>query len=154
VDSRAQPLTFDHIQADNQRTIENYLEARKVETNLSKGFQTVTSYTLRSLSRSANKNFKDITREDIVFFLNSLRKSETEDPTHKWIGTYNLYLIITSTFFKWLYYPTTEPKERPKPDVLQNLKRLKRKEKSTYKPSDMWTQEDDLSFLFIIVTLS
>jgi Phage integrase family. len=88
-----------------------------------------------------------MTRNDLVLFLNSIRKSESEDPTHKWIGTYNLYLIITSTFFKWLYYPKTEPKERPRPEILQNLKRLKRRERSTYKPSDMWTQDDDLLFL-------
>ena len=62
-------------------------------------------------------------------------------------GTYNLYLMTIDTFFKWLYYPKTEPKERPKPDILLNIKRLKRKEKSSYKPTDMWTQEDDLLFL-------
>jgi integrase/recombinase XerD len=71
----------------------------------------------------------------------------TIDPNHKWIGTYNLHLVIISTFFKWLYYPKTEPKERPKPEVIQNLKRLKRRENSTYKPTDMWTQDDDLLFL-------
>ena len=55
--------------------------------------------------------------------------------------------MTIDTFFKWLYYPKTEPKERPKPDILLNIKRLKRKEKSSYKPTDMWTQEDDLLFL-------
>jgi len=40
-----------------------------------------------------------------------------------------------------------EPKERSKPEVLLNLSRLKRKETSTYKTSDMWTQDDDLLFL-------
>jgi hypothetical protein len=44
-------------------------------------------------------------REDLVSYLNSLRKSEAEDPNHRWIGTYNTYLIILITFFKWLYYP-------------------------------------------------
>ena len=83
----------------------------------------------------------------MISFLNSVRKSETDDPNHKWIGTYNLYLVIMTTFFKWLFYPDMEPKERPKPDVIQNIKRLGRKEKSTYKPSDMWTQEDDILFL-------
>ncbi|MDW0156328.1 MAG: hypothetical protein QOK83_08165 [Nitrososphaeraceae archaeon] len=56
-------------------------------------------------------------------------------------------MITISTLFKWFYNPKIEPKERPKPDVIQNLKQLKRKEKSTYKPTDMWTQEDDLLFL-------
>jgi len=52
-----------------------------------------------------------------------------------------------TTFFKWFFYPDMEPKERPKPDVILNIKRLGRKEKSTYKPSDMWAQEDDILFL-------
>jgi len=50
----------------------------------------------------------------LISFLNSVRKSETDDPNHKWIGTYNLYLVIMTTFFKWLFYPDIKPKERPK----------------------------------------
>jgi hypothetical protein len=40
------------------------------------------------------KSFKDMTREDIVGYLNSLRKTEEADPLHKWIGTYNLHRIV------------------------------------------------------------
>jgi hypothetical protein len=40
-----------------------------------------------------------------------------------------------------------EPDERPKPPVVENIQQLKRKEKSIYKPTDMWTSEDDLLFL-------
>ncbi len=50
-------------------------------------------------------------------------------------------------FFKWLYYPDIQPAERPKPSVVENIFQLKRKEQSVYKPSDLWTQEDDLLFL-------
>jgi integrase/recombinase XerD len=131
----------------NQKIINDYFEARRTETNLAGSTQIVINNTLNRLSRYANKNFNDVTREDIISFLNTLRKNETDDPNHKWIGTYNLYLMTIDTFFKWLYYPKTEPKERPKPEVLLNVKRLKRKEKSAYKPTDMWTQEDDLLFL-------
>jgi integrase/recombinase XerD len=34
-----------------------------------------------------------------------------------------------------------------KPDCIMGIKQLKRKEVSCYKPSDLWTQEDDLIFL-------
>ena len=37
--------------------------------------------------------------------------------------------------------------KRPKPAVIDNLPFLKRKEKSIYKPSDLWSTEDDLLFL-------
>jgi integrase/recombinase XerD len=48
---------------------------------------------------------------------------------------------------KWLYYPDIEPRKRPKPNVVQNLSKLKRREISGYKPSDMWDAEDNLIFL-------
>jgi hypothetical protein len=40
---------------------------------------------------STKKPLKQLDREDILAFPDSLRKSETADPLHKWIGTYNLY---------------------------------------------------------------
>jgi integrase len=48
-----------------------------------------------------------------------------------------------------VYYPDLSPKERQtkKPEVISNLSQLKRKEKSIYKPTDLWTQEDDQLFL-------
>jgi integrase len=75
-----------------------------------------------------NKQFKAIYREDIISFLDSFRKSETSDPLHKWIGTYNNYRMHLLRFFKWLYYPDIEPDKRPKPEVIENIPQLKRKE--------------------------
>jgi hypothetical protein len=46
-----------------------------------------------------------------------------------------------------LHSPELEPDKRPKPPVVENVIQLKRKEKSIYKPSDLWTPEDDLLFL-------
>jgi site-specific recombinase XerD len=133
-ESQTNPLDkirIQETQSENQKIIDDYVEARKVETNITNYTQLNIIKTLKYFSRHLNKSFQDVTREDIVSYLNSLRKNETYDRNHKWIGTYNLYLVIISTFFKWFFYPKTEPKERPKPDVIQNLKRLKRKEKST-----------------------
>jgi integrase len=94
------------------------------------------------------KAFINMTREDVVSYLDSLRKPEDSDPYHKWIGTYNLRSVYFLRFFKWLYYPSMEPKKRLKPDVLQNVPQLKRKEISTIKPSDLWSAEtDDYIFL-------
>ena len=60
---------------------------------------------------------------------------------HRWIGTYNIYRIHLVKFFKWLHYPDLEPKKRPKPEVIQNILQLKRKEQSIYKPTDLWTAQ-------------
>ena len=94
-----------------------------------------------------DKTFKDLTRTNILGFLDSFRKTEDQDPLHKWIGTYNIYRMHLLRFFKWLYYPDIEPDKRPKPSVIENIPKLRRKETSVYKPSDLWTQQDDLLFL-------
>ncbi len=66
---------------------------------------------------------------------------------HKWIGTYNLYRIHLIRFFKWLYHPNKQHKDRTNPKVVENIPQLKRKEKSIYRPTDLWTAQDDLLFL-------
>jgi integrase len=91
--------------------------------------------------------FKDMTKEQILDFLDNLRKPEASDPLHKWIGTYNLFRIYFIRFFKWLFYPDMVPQKRPKPSVIENIPRLRRKKISIYKPSDLWTNEDDAIFL-------
>jgi site-specific recombinase XerD len=108
------------IQIENQKVIDDFLEARRIEVNISKNTKQLRANTLNYLSRHANKEFQDLTRDDIISFLNSVRKSETEDPNHKWIGTHNLYLVIITTFLKWFYNPNVEPKERVRPDILQS----------------------------------
>jgi hypothetical protein len=41
------------------------------------------------------------------------KKSESEDPLHKWIASYNLRLVVFTRFYRWLYYPNIEdPKRR------------------------------------------
>ena len=80
-------------------------------------------------------------------FLDNYRKPESVDPMHKWIGTYNVFRTFLVRFFKWLYYPDIQPNARPKPAVIENIGRLKRKEISIYKPTDLWTEEDDALFL-------
>lgn len=66
---------------------------------------------------------------------------------HRWIGSYNLKLGCFIKFFKWLYYPDIEPGKREKPEAVLNIQFLRRKEKSVYKPGDLWTAEDHNIFL-------
>jgi integrase len=117
-------------------------------------------YTIQFLSEISrtvgiNKKFIDMTRDDILSYLDKSRKPEDEDPLHKWIGSYNIRCVILFRFFKWLYYPNiTNPKKRSelssqenRPEYIIGIPQLRRKEISCYKPSDLWTQEDDLLFL-------
>jgi hypothetical protein len=134
---------------ENALIISEYVIAVKREVNVSTGYTKSIIQTLVDLSRfhSNKKNFKEMFREDLLLYLDSLRRPEAVDSLHKWIGTYNLRKAIILKFFKWLYYPDIESSKRPKPHVVENITQLKRKEQSIYKPTDLWTQEDDLIFL-------
>jgi integrase/recombinase XerD len=121
----------------------------KTEINLSHGHTKnhIMVLTLLSQFHNNKKSFREMTRDDILSYLNRLRKPESNDPLHKWIGSYNLYKTFFVRFFKWLYYPDLQESNRPRPHVVENIPQLKRKEQSIYKPSDLWTLEDDALFL-------
>lgn len=97
---------------ENALTIFNYIISMKHEVNLSDNYRTSTLKALAKLSNFTNKEFSMITREDLLSFLNSLRKQELLDPLHRWIGTYNNYLVVISRFFKWFYYPSLPQKDQ------------------------------------------
>ena len=133
----------------NTLTICDYVTSLKSEINPSNYYRRNTIILLCKFSMFFKnvKSYKEITREDILLFLDTRRKIETEDPLHKWIGTYNLYRVQLMRFFKWLYHPDIDYQQRPKPGPIANIHRLRRKEKSIYKPADLWTPEDDSLFL-------
>ena len=134
---------------ENALIVCDYMSSLKSEINPSCNYKMHTVILLCTFSIFFKnvKLFKEVTREDILSFLDSFRKIESVDPLHKWIGTYNLFSIELKRFFKWLHYPDMEYKQRPKPSVFENIHQLKRKEKSIYKPTDLWTPEDDSLFL-------
>jgi integrase len=132
----------------NISVIIEYIQAMKTETSLSDHYRKNTIEALTRFSKdNNNKLFKDISRDDIIAFLNHFRKTETADPLHRWIGTYNQYRMIILRFFKWFYSPNVEQDKRSNPSIIENIPPQKRKEMSIYKPSDLWTQNDDLLFL-------
>ncbi len=129
------------IRRDNSLAIVDFVSSMKTEINLSHGHTKnhIMVLTLLSQFHNNEKSFKQMTREDILSYLDRLRKPESNDPLHKWIGSYNLYRTLILKFFKWLYYPDLQESNRPKPHVIENIPQLKRKEQSIYKPSDLWT---------------
>jgi integrase/recombinase XerD len=134
---------------ENTLIICDYMSSMKSEINSSDANRRNNIILLCTFSASYNnsKSFRETKRKDIISFLDSFRKIESVDPLHKWIGTYNLYRIQLMRFFKWLYFPDIEQKKRPKPSIIENIPQLKRKEKSIYKPTDLWTSEEDTLFL-------
>ena len=140
---------LENIPNENTLAIVDFVLNTKTEVNLSDNHKRNYISVLAKLSKFYHnkKSFKEMNREDILLFLDSFRKSENSDPLHKWIGTYNVYTVLLIKFFKSLYYPDIEPHKRVKPQVVENIFQLRRKEQSIYKPSDLWTVEDDLLFL-------
>jgi integrase/recombinase XerD len=133
---------------NNSLVITEFLIAANTESNISNAYRMNIIEILYKLASSHPRiGFKSMTRTNIVQFLDSLRKSEESDPLHRWVGTYNHYLTIIVKFFRWLYYPNDSSSKRQKPAVIQNIPLLKRKEQSIYKPTDLWTPEEDLLFV-------
>ena len=133
----------------NAIAIADFIISLNTEINPSTNHKMAAIEALQMLSKRhhIDKSFKDMVRDDIISFLDTVRKSEASDPLHKWVGTYNHYRMFIVQFFRWLYYLDIEPKKRPKPAVVENIPQLKRKEQSIYKPTDLWTTSDDLLFL-------
>jgi hypothetical protein len=70
------------------------------EINLSAGHRRGQIITLSQLSEFSNqKPFPEMTRDNILAYLNSCRKSEDIDPLHKWIGTFDLRRNYLLKFF-------------------------------------------------------
>jgi integrase len=132
----------------NALAIVDYLLALNTEINPSLAYK---SNQLRTLTYPSEfckqKPFIKMTRDDVLAYLDSIKRPEEADPLHQWIGTHNLRRIYFLRFFKWLYYPNLEPDKRSTPKVMENISKFKRKETSIYKPTDLWTEEDDALFL-------
>ena len=147
----AKPFVKEHlltrISGENSLTIVNYILTLQTEVGPSESYRIDTILKLRYFSTFHNsKPFSEMNRQDVIDFLDSFRKPEQVDPLHKWVGTREAYRIILMRFFRWLYAPELSQRQRPRPAVMENVPKIKRKEVSIYKPTDLWTEEDDYLF--------
>ncbi len=132
----------------NTRTIVEYIITEQTEINIKDSTKESKIKTLVWLSNfHENKSFIKLTKQDILEYLNNLRKTILEDPSNKWIGTYNGRQIMFSKFFKWLYYPNEDFRKRLTPSCMQGITKLPRKEKTSYKSSDIWEAREHVIFL-------
>src|SRR5918996_242546 len=97
-------LSEDHI-----KTIISYITALNTEIHLSTNYRKDIIQLLTKFSKSHADN---------------INKTDTKDPYHKWIGTYNIYRVHLLRFFKWLHAPHVELSKRPKPAVVENIPKL------------------------------
>jgi hypothetical protein len=82
---------------ENALTLASYIISMKSEINPSTNYRIDIIEKISRLSIYSGKTlFKDMTREQILDFLDNFRKSEASDPLHKWIGTYNKLNLFLS----------------------------------------------------------
>src|SRR5918911_3677682 len=94
------------VNAENASVICDYILAEQTDINIKESTKEGKIKVLIWLSNYlANKPFGQMTKQDILSYLNSLKRSVLEDPTHKWIGSYNGRQMILNKFFRWLYDP-------------------------------------------------
>src|SRR6476659_9603671 len=83
----------------------NYILTEQTEINIKNSTKEGKIKVLVWLSNYFNDetSFKELTKLNILDYLNSLRKSYELDPRQKWIGSYNNRQMILTKFFKWFY---------------------------------------------------
>jgi hypothetical protein len=114
------------IPRDNALAITGFILSMKTEINYSNHhtMNNIMALTLLSKFHNKRKCFREMTRDDILSYLNRLRRPESIDPLHKWIGSYNLHKAYFIRFFKWLFYPDIDATKRPKPPAVENIPNL------------------------------
>jgi hypothetical protein len=113
---------------NNVVAIIEYITAVKNEVNLSDNYRRDLIESLARFSKyNDNKPFKDLTRSNVIAFLESLRTTEITGSDAQMDRYLQPFPDLFTTIFQWLYYSDIEPDKRPKPSVVQNQARLKRK---------------------------
>ena len=94
-----------------------------------------------------NKSLKELTAQDVELYLQGHQKPKYLDPKQRWISTHNMRAGAFIKFFRWLYYPDLPAKKRPKPDVIKNVVAYQKPEATNVEAKDLWTAEEDRTFL-------
>jgi integrase len=138
------------INPENGTTLCDYIFAELTERNIADSTREWRIKVLTWLSKyfQHKKSFKSLNKQDILQYLNTLRKPVSIDPDQRWVGTYNNRVLVLNKFFRWLYNPD-EPdfRKRTTPPCMSGVKQLPKKNKTRYKPSDMWTAAEHDLFL-------
>jgi hypothetical protein len=123
---------------ENANIICDYIIAEQTEINIKDSTKEGKIKILIWLSNhfQDKKSYRNMIKHDIIEYLNTLRRSPIEDPTQKWIGSYNGRQMILNKFFRWLYNPyQSDHKQRETPECMQGIKKLFRKNNTSYKPA-------------------
>ena len=106
---------------ENANILCDYIIAEQTEINIKNSTKESRIKVLVWLSKFFEDkiSFQELTKQDILNYLNGLRKSIFEDESQRWIGSYNARQIILNKFFRWLYN-SDEPHQRKKNNTKDN----------------------------------
>jgi len=87
------------------------------------------------------------TKEEIVVFLDGLRKDSAADPDKKWIRTWNDYLQRIKYFMRWLHNSNNHSSafSEWQTPLFAQIKKKKTNRLSPYAESELWEREDLLA---------
>ncbi len=93
--------------------IYDYIIAEQTEINIKESTKGDKIKKLCWLSNySSHKSFRDMTKQDILDYLNSLKKPLSDDPKHSSIGTYNGRQMVFLKFLDGYTILTNQITER------------------------------------------
>jgi hypothetical protein len=115
---------------ENACIICDYIIAEQIEFDIKPTTKNGKIKSLIYLSNSCNnheKSFKEITKQDILDHLSTFRKSISEDPANRWIGTYFRQMIFNKCF-RWLYNPDEpDTTKREKTRLYERCQKINKK---------------------------
>lgn len=90
------------------------------------------------------KRLEDVTKDDVLSFLDRRKKSIAADPDKKWVVTWNHYLNRLIGFYRWMHnHPkNTDMEDWETPEPVCSIKRKKNKRISSYSPNDVWSIDE------------
>jgi integrase len=140
-------LAAEHI--DNATTICNYIISEQNQINIKQSTKEGKIKVLIWLSNfHSGKSFTLMTKQNILSYLDSLKRPLTEDISQKWIASYNGRHMILNKFFRWLFNPDEpDQQKRITPPCMQGVKKLPQKIRTRYRPVDLWDSREHAIFL-------
>ncbi len=125
----------------NRKSIEDYVRFRRVN-GLSIQRQCKYIYTMKLLGKLAGqKNFKDLTREDMINILDQVksRRKDNGDPKYK-LSTLRDFMILWRTFIAWVH-GVEDPRHEGYPKAVSWFR--PKEPKNELKPSDLITPNEE-----------
>lgn len=132
---------------ENQRLVSQFADFM-AQTDTSEKYQRVNLIVVILFAKflGAHKHLTDVTtQEDIIRFLDTLRKDTFTDPDRKWIRTWNDYLQRIKYFMRWLHNDAFTPCSDWHTPSFALIKKKKSNRLSPYAESELWERDDLLA---------